>query len=323
VRPTRSVLVTTLCLAAAALTLTTLTVTALTHPADAAPRATTLVALGDSWAAGTAAGGAPLVDPTGADGTTCRRTVASYPARTGPRLAPQAWTSRACASTTGGPDTQFAALTPAVTRVTITVGADASGLGTLAGACAPGGTPAADAGRCTAAAARTDRALDALGPALDSSLADIHHRAPGARLVVTTYPRLSEGLACAAGPADPTAAHRVDKAVTRLDGIVTDRARAAGAAVVDVRAVFVSHSVCAREPWITGFAGTDPLRTGAPNPAGQAAIAAAVEAAVLRPAAVTGPQPATPQPATPHPATSAPPLLRVAPGRLLAPLFPA
>lgn len=317
-RPTRGVLVTALCPALAALTLTALTVTALTHPADAAPRATTLVALGDSWAAGTAAGGAPLVDPTGADGTTCRRTVASYPARTGPRLAPQGWTSRACASTTGGPDTQFAALTPAVTRVTITVGADASGLGALAGACAPGGTPAAAADRCTAAAARTDRALGALGPALDSSFAEIRRRAPGAHLVVTTYPRLSEGLVCAAGPADPTAAHRVDKAVTRLDGILTDRARAAEAAVVDVRAVFVAHSACARDPWITGFAGTDPLRTGAPTATGQTVIANAVAAAAARPAATTAPRPTT---------TSAPPLslplLRGAPGRLLAPLFPA
>ena len=323
-RPTRSVLVAALCLAVTGLTLTTLTTAALTHPAEAAPRVTTLVALGDSWAAGTAAGGAVLVDPTGADGTACRRTVTSYPARTGPRLAPQAWTSRACASTTGGPDTQFTALTPAVTRVTITVGADATGLGALAGACATGGGP----GECDAAAARTDHALDALGPALDASLADIHRRAPGARLVVTTYPRLTEGRACAAGAADRAAAHRVDGTVTRLDGILTDRARAAGADVVDVRAVFVAHSACAREPWITRFAGGDPLRTGAPDATGQAAIAAAVDAAVARPAPVSTPQPATPQPATPQPAgtkTAPPPslpLLRVAPGRLLAPLFP-
>ena len=279
-------------------------------PGTATPRTTTLVALGDSWAAGTAAGGAALVDPAGADGTSCRRTVTSYPARSGPRLAPGSWTSRACASTTGGPNTQFSALTPAVTRVTITVGADATGLGALAAACAAG----APRGACDAAAARTGQALDALPRALDASLAEIHRRVPGARLLLTTYPRLSEGLACPAGAADPAAARRVDTAVTRLDGILVDRARAAGVAVVDVRAVFTGHSACAAQPWITRFAGTDPLRTGAPDASGQAAIAAAVDAAAARPAAVTTPRPVT--------TTAAPPLLRVAPGPLLGPLFP-
>jgi hypothetical protein len=320
VRPSRRVLAVLLCLTVTAITLMTLTITGVSRTAHAAPRPAgpvTLVALGDSWAAGTAAGGDPLVDPTGADGTSCRRTVTSYPARIGPRLAPQAWTSRACASTTGGPDTQFAALTKTVTRVTITVGADASGLGALAGACATGRTPAVAAGRCEAAAARTDHALDALGPALDTSLAEIRRRAPAARLVVTTYPRLSEGLSCATGAVDAAAARRVDAAVTRLDGVLTDRARAAGALVVDVRPAFVAHSACAARPWITRFAGPDPLRAGAPTADGQAAIARLVAAAFQ------GPATAVPAPVRGATTTStAPaPLLQVSPGRLLAPLF--
>jgi hypothetical protein len=314
VRPSRRVLTAGLCLAVTAITLTTTTAA---RPADASPRAAapiTLVALGDSWAAGTAAGGAPLVDPAGANGTTCRRTVASYPARTGPRLAPQAWTSQACASTSGGPNSQFAALTPAVTRITITVGADATGLGGLTAACATG----SPAGTCDAAAARTDHALDVLGGALDASFAEIRRRSPAAALVLTTYPRPTEGLACAAGAADPATAHRLDASVTRLDGILTDRAHAAGVTVVDLRPAFVAHSACAREPWLTPFAGTDPLRSGAPTAAGQAVIANAVEAAVVgHPAPVAAPRPTTAD--APLPLL---PLLRSAPGRLLAPLFP-
>lgn len=309
-RPSRRVLTVGLCLAVTALTLAATTAT---RPAEASPRtapAVTFVALGDSWAAGTAAGGAALVDPGGTDGTACRRTVASYPARSGPRLAPGAWTSRACASTSGGPDTQFTALTPAVTRVTITVGADATGLGALAVSCATGGTPA----RCDAAGAKTDRALDALPAALDSSFADIRRRAPAASLVLTTYPRPTEGLACAAGAADPAAAHRLDAAVTRLDGILAARARAAGVTVVDVRAAFVAHSVCAHDPWITPFTGTDPLRAAAPTATGQNAIANAVDAAA-RPAPATVAQP-------PDGSSLLGPLLRSAPGRLLTPLFP-
>ncbi|NMO91370.1 GDSL-type esterase/lipase family protein [Actinomycetospora sp. TBRC 11914] len=335
-RRSRRAAVVALCLTVTAVTLTALTVTAVSRTADAAPRAdgpVTFVALGDSWAAGTAAGGDPLVDPTGADGTSCRRTTTSYPARVGPRLAPQAWTSRACASTTGGANTQFAALAPGVTRVAITVGADATGLGQLVGACATGSTPAA----CEAAAARTGHALDSLGGALDASLADIHRRAPAARLVVTTYPRLSEGLPCAAGAADATAARRVDAAVARLDGILTDRGRAAGAVVVDARPAFVAHSACARQPWITPFAGPDPLRAGAPNADGQAALARLV-AAALEPAPApaahqaatrsaptpSAPTPSTPGPSTPGQSTPGPSAAqRSALGRLLAPLFGA
>jgi hypothetical protein len=334
VRPIRRTLVGALCLAVTGVTLTTLTLTGVTRPADASPGPSapgsagtqvTLVALGDSWAAGTAAGGAPLVDPAGANGATCRRTEASYPAQAGPRLAPQAWTSRACASTTGGPDTQFDALTPAATRVTITVGADATALGALTSACATGSART----DCDAAATRTDHALDALGPALDTSLAEIHRRAPHAGLVVTTYPRLSEGLTCAAGAADTSAARRVDTAVTRLDGILTDRARAARAVVVDVRDAFAAHGSCDAEPWVTPFAGSDPLRSGAPTAAGQAALARLVGEAKPRPAAAdtAAPDPAPSDPATSDPAASDPvsasasASLRVAPGRLLAPLF--
>ncbi|MCD2198084.1 hypothetical protein LQ327_32410 [Actinomycetospora endophytica] len=314
-RPSRRVLSAALCLAVTALTLTTTTAA---RPADASPRAATpvtLVALGDSWAAGTAAGGAPLVDPGGTDGTACRRTVASYPARSGPRLAPQAWTSRACASTSGGPNSQFTALNSAVTRVLITVGADATGLGALTAACASGRTPA----ECDAATARTDRAIDAIPAALDSSFADIRRRAPAAALVLTTYPRPTEGLACAAGARDPATAHRLDATVSRLDDVLTDRARAARVTVVDVRTGFVAHSVCARQPWITPFTGTDPLRTGAPTAAGQTVIADAVDATVTAQLTAAADRPPSTTPAPPLLA----PLLRGAPGRLLAPLFPA
>lgn len=295
-RPNRRARRAVLCLVLTGLTLTatTLTRTALASPPRATP--VTLVALGDSWAAGTAAGGRPLVDPSGANGTACRRTDASYPARSGPHLAPQAWTNRACASASSGPNSQFTALSSATTHVTITVGADATGLGALAGACVPARSPA----ECDAAAARTDHALAALGPALDSSFVELRQRAPAAALVLTTYPHLTEGLACAAGAADPARAHRLDTTVTRLDHILTERASAAGITVVDLRAAFVGHGVCARDPWITPFDGDDPMRGGAPTASGQTVIADAVDDAV------TG---------SPAPGPVA--------GRWLAPLFPS
>ncbi|HEY2193721.1 MAG TPA: hypothetical protein VGH76_15700 [Actinomycetospora sp.] len=84
---------------------------------------------------------------------------------------------------------------------------------------------------------------------------------------------------------------------------------------LDVRAAFVAHSACASRPWITRFGGPDPLRSGAPNADGQAAIARLVAAAVAAPA----PAPAAPQPAAPSSGS----LLRVSPGQLVAPLFGA
>ena len=140
----------------------------------AAPRAggdgTRRVALGDSWAAGTAAG-----EVEAASGT-CRRSPRAYPAVVARAAGETSWTSRACASATGGGNGQFTSLGPATEVVTATVGADATGLGALASACSATGTPA----RCDDAMTRFDRALTTLPRALDA-VARRHPEAGAAR----------------------------------------------------------------------------------------------------------------------------------------------
>ena len=240
-----------------------------------------LVALGDSWAAGTAAG--TMVDPTSG---ACRRTVDAYPALLAPSWVQAAWTSRACASDRGAADGQFAALTRETEAVTVTVGGDATGLGALARACGAAG----DAGACTAAGATFDRAAAAIPAALDTSLAAIRTRAPRARVVVTGLPLVTEGRTCAVGALDPARARRVDDAVTRLDAALADRSRAAGMVFADVRTAFRDHGVCAVDPWLTPLVGADPQLAGGPTRTGHGtgfrpAVDAALGAGAFLPAA--------------------------------------
>lgn len=216
------------------------------------------VALGDSWAAGAAAGGVEVASGS------CRRSPRAYPPQTARVTDDQAWTSRACASSTGGGDGQFTSLSPTTEVVTATVGSDATGLGALAAACSSTGTPTA----CDAAAARFDRALIALPRALDTSLATIRTRAPRAAVTLTGYPLITEGAACPAGAADAARATRVDAAVGRLDAVLADRATPAGVRFVDLRAAFAGHGVCAAAPWLTPLTGPDPLLAGGPTATG-------------------------------------------------------
>lgn len=265
--------------------------------AGAAPGENRYVALGDSWAAGAAVG-----DAEAASGS-CRRSPRAYPTLLARVDDETAWTSRACASTAGGGDGQLSSLSSSTEIVTATVGSDATGLGALAAACSSTGTTAA----CDAADARFDRALAALPRALDTSLAAIRARAPRAATVLTGYPLLAEGLACAAGPADAARAQRLDRAVIRLDDVLAARAATAGVRYVDVRAAFAGHGVCSASPWLTPTTGADRLLAGGPSATGQARGFAAALDGVL-------------ETSTPAPPADGRSLLDV-PGDLVAPLF--
>lgn len=243
------------------------------------------VALGDSWAAGTAAG---VVE---AASGTCRRSGVAYPPLLARAAAETSWTSRACSSSTGGGNGQFTSLTPTTEIVTATVGADATGLGALAAACSSAGTPA----RCDTALGRFDRALRTLPGALDAALRDIRARAPRAAVTVTGYPHLAEGRACPQGPADAARAARIDDAVDRLDAVLAGRVTAAGLRFVDVRPAFAGHGVCSTAPWLTSLTDSEALLAGGPNADGHArGVLPALAAAGPPTPPTTPPSPASP-----------------------------
>lgn len=265
------------------------------------------VSLGDSWAAGTAAGGVEAASGP------CRRSALAYPALLARAAGETSWTSRACASASGGGNGQFTSLSDATEVVTATVGADATGLGALAAACSGAGTPA----RCDEAAGRFDRAMRTLPGSLDAALADIRRRAPRAAVTVTGYPLLAEGKACPAGPADAARAQRLDDAVDRLDTVLGERVAAAGMRFVDVRPAFAGHGVCGPAPWLTSLTESEALLAGGPTADGHAL-------GVLPALAAAGPAPAPTTPTTP-PTTPTAPAASPAPpadGRAAAGLFP-
>ncbi|MDD7942095.1 GDSL-type esterase/lipase family protein [Actinomycetospora lutea] len=256
------------------------------------------VALGDSWAAGTAAGAVEAASGT------CRRSPLAYPALLARAAGETAWTSRACASASGsGGNGQFSSLSDTTEVVTATVGADATGLGALAAACSSAGTPA----RCDEAVGRFDRALRTLPGSLDAALADVRRRAPRAAVTVTGFPLLAEVKACPDGAADAARAARLDDAVNRLDTVLAERVTAAGMRFVDVRPAFAGHGVCAPAPWLTPFTAGEALLAGGPSADGHAlGVLPALAAAAPAPAPAPNPTAAPTAPVPPADGRAAP-----------------
>jgi lysophospholipase L1-like esterase len=208
-------------------------VTAGALPAAAAPSTVEYVALGDSYAAGTA-----VKDDCPADG---------YPTLLeGIRI--ELTANVACSgATTSDVAAQLSALERDTRLVTLTVGATNLGLSRVLAACTNPQTP--DACR-----AEIDRALALLGDcpgserpsSLDSPLTELYAqvagKARGARIVVTGYPLLFESPP----DGDPRAA--INEATTRLNCVI-ERAVAATQATyanihyVDVTKEFATHGI--------------------------------------------------------------------------------
>lgn len=242
-----------------ALLLLLLVACALLLPAVA--RADEYVALGDSYASGLGAGEE--------DDAACRRSALAFPAVVAARRPGTTLRSVACAGARI-PDVlegQVGALTPATALVTVTVGGNDAGFTSVLVRCA---LPMWVA-RCGPPVARARRFIRATLPGrLDALYAEVRRRAPAARVVVTGYPRLFNGIDC--GPA--TFFSRGDQRLLNatadlLRARLRDRARAAGFAFADVVPGFVGHAVCDDPEWLNGL--SSPLRESFhPNGTGHA-----------------------------------------------------
>jgi lysophospholipase L1-like esterase len=148
-------------------------------PAAAAPGAVQYVALGDSYAAGSAAGSFP----------NCEHGAGGYPALLpiGSRIDLQ--TNDACsgATTFAVGDNQLSALNSDTRLVTLTVGAANLELSRVLTTCTTG-TPQA----CLQEIARARGDMEELGINLPLLYAEVAGAAPRARIVVTGYPHLFE-----------------------------------------------------------------------------------------------------------------------------------
>jgi lysophospholipase L1-like esterase len=203
-------------------------------PAAAAPRAVQYVALGDSYAAGTAAGGV----------LNCRQSEDGYPTSLldlGGRIDLQANGNVACsgATTSEVVGNQLSALNGDTRLVTLTVGAANFDLSGLLAVCIQ--MPAS----CEAEIIDRLADLPELGSELTLLYANVAARAPRARVIVTGYPHLFEPTAAFV---DPGIIIAVNQATDELNAIIERSVAAANDAdinihYVDVTEEFAGHGI--------------------------------------------------------------------------------
>lgn len=247
----------------AAAAATALALSPVTAAAAATPT-TGYAALGDSYAAGVAAG---TYDP--ASGS-CHRSAGSYPALWAAAHHPASFLSTACsgAGTKEVLRDQLPQVPAGTTLLTLTIGGNDLGFADAAAACLQ---PFTTNAKCDAALDESDRRLrEELPGNLEQTYRAVSAAAPAARVVVTGYPHLLEtGTTCAVGT-DPRRV-RFDALTDRLDEVIERQAAKQGFVFADVRGPFAGHGVCAGggQEWITRIVLTRIWESFHPTAAGQ------------------------------------------------------
>jgi lysophospholipase L1-like esterase len=209
------------------------------------------VALGDSAAAG------PLI-PTQDINLLCLRSHRNYPAVVAQELGAELTDVTCSGATTddfsrrrlGLVAPQFDALKSSTDLVSITVGANDSGLFQQALGCInllpePVGSSCAD--RLTAGGKdELGEAVEKWAPKFGAALDEIHRRSPHATIVVTGYGTYIRKGGC--HPTQPVWARDGDylqSVMNKISATARDQAEARGARFVDVAPLTVGHDICA------------------------------------------------------------------------------
>jgi lysophospholipase L1-like esterase len=212
-----------------AVVLATLGVTGLAHAAG-----TVYAALGDSYSSGVGAGS------YGSSGS-CYRSSKAYP---------QLWTNAhsgtsltflACSGArTGDVIGQANSIPSSATLVTVTVGGNDAGFADVMQSCTLG-SDSACVSRVNTAKTYINGTLP---PLLTNTYNAIKAKAPGARLVVLSYPRFyTVPGSCWVGLSD-TKRSAINSGADALASVIQQRAASAGATFVDVRPSFAGHNIC-------------------------------------------------------------------------------
>ncbi|MFI1050674.1 SGNH/GDSL hydrolase family protein [Streptomyces griseoruber] len=249
-------------------------------------KTTEYVALGDSYTSG------PLI-PLQIDAN-CARSDHNYPSLVAARLGTTPFKDVSCsgatteqmwkAQGTNGP--QLDALGRNTDLVTVQIGGNDVGFGTIIGTCAtlaaqdPAGNPcqkyygASGVDQLSVTIART-------APKVAQVLRDVHRRAPHARVLVVGYPDLlpDDGIGCA--PSVPFAAGDfpyLRDTEKRLNLMLRLVAYGSRAEYVDTYGPTVGHDMCkpAADRWIEPLRPASPAAPAHPNAKGEAAMAEAV-----------------------------------------------
>ena len=177
---------------------------------------------------------------------------------------------------------QIDALRPATGLVTITVGGnDLNYMGLMFAASCHAGAhiprPADGAAvACPALPVPTEAHYLALEDSLAALFAEIHRRAPLARVVLVQYVALADDIPCEAAPLLPEQAAIAREIARRLARASSSAAERGGAEVLPVDRLSAEHTPCSVEPWSRGLQPGYDGSQGAPwhpTAAGHAAIA--------------------------------------------------
>jgi lysophospholipase L1-like esterase len=237
-------------------------------PAAAAPGIVQYVALGDSYAAGTAAGSFP---------DDCEQnTTDGYPARLfdlGSRIGLPANVACSGATASEVAATQLMPLDRDTRLVTLTVGAANLNLSDVLTACT-----AVPPTRCQAAILQALSMLPALGSDLAELYAEVAEDAPRARIVVTGYPHLLAPTA----DVPPSIIIAVNQATDALNSTIEQAVSVANNAdvnihYVDVTEEFAGHGIGSSDPFINDLPDPNAFH---PNADGYQAYADAIAAAL-------------------------------------------
>ncbi len=262
------------------------------------------VALGDSYTSGL------RIPPQSGSPQGCGRSGANYPSLVARRLDLEEFTDVSCSGARTGDLTaaqptddgtnppQLDALGAATRLVTLGIGGNDAGFLDVLGRCAVenvrhGLTGRGDDAPCrayyTTGAGRGEvqRKLAATGERLTAALGEIKRRAPQAEVLLVGYPALlpQDPARCAGTLGEGIAAADVDFVSEQeqdLNGMLRQRAEAAGVVFVDTYSASAGHDMCEAvgTRWIEPLAAEQGLAPIHPNAQGQQGMAAAVLAAL-------------------------------------------
>jgi lysophospholipase L1-like esterase len=109
--------------------------------------------------------------------------------------------------------------------------------------------------------------------------AEVHRRAPNAKLVFVQYVTLVSDVSCPLEAIDAEDARVAKDIALRLSTVTEAAARDSGALVLNAETMSANHTPCSAQPWANGLHADYDIKNGAPwhpNAAGHAAIAEAL-----------------------------------------------
>ncbi|EFL10668.1 secreted hydrolase [Streptomyces sp. AA4] len=192
------------------------------------------VALGDSYSSGVGAG-------SYGDSGSCKRSANAYGQLWANAHSGTNFTFLACSGAkTGDVLNQISSMPSNATLITLTVGGNDAGFTDVIKTCTLGSDQTC-VDRVNTAKTYVQNTLPGL---LDKVYSAAKSKAPGASLVVLSYPRFyTVPGSCSVGLSD-TKRSAINSGADTLASVISSRVSAAGGKFVDVRPAFVGHNIC-------------------------------------------------------------------------------